>query len=638
MGIGVLTILLYSFNTLLNIKLTQIFIWSTLLILLIVFFSLSYLLKRASYFAVIKKIRLTNPNHAKLSGLSTAMIFFISLIIGFMFLNSFFVPIYKHDAYLYHFPIAQETFLTGYFPSDISPSISEVERAYPPLGYFSYSIFYFAQGKENIIIPKMLPFIYGLLVLVVLYHLSRIILGRTIEQSLGVIIIALASYYFSNIMIFENTDIYMGFYLIAAVSLTVQFFKTYSPSLLYLAAIMSAFSYWTKYIAIIGIISLILVLIVTLLYLPQHYRKKVINYYIIAGIIGVIIILPHALRTFILTGNPVYPLLFNFIGGKFIDDWVAENVLYWASGSLFSRSSLDFVFRNGVFLFPLLISWIIFFRKSFSEKIIAGFSITFFVLWATFLRGDEILQPVTYRYLFGSYMIATVIVGPVFIAYIKNQGKKYFINFLSFGFILFAAFNIVTYFIPTLYHKIGFLRFPEFIIVSIILILLGAFGFLEIKKFNIARYLIISIFLLPVFFSLLIYPIQFYQTGELGKDIAYSLHEPSHSWMVENLSPEDTILFFDERLYLFPTKYFPADTPELKIIYETEDLNEALKFISEKGITHLFITEFAKKHPLYSKSTIFRNIDSKFVKEIYSEDESKLKVKIYEINVNGIQS
>ncbi len=635
MGVGMLNILLYSVNTLLNIKLNQIFIWSTLLILLAVLFFLSYFLKRTGFLAKLKKLRLRALNSDKLSPLSIVMIVHISLIVFFMFFNSLVVPIYKYDSFLYHLPIAQETFLTGYLPSDISPSISEVERAYPPLGYFSYSIFYFAQGKENLIVPKLLPFIYGLFTLAVLYHLSRVILERTIEQSLGVILIALASYYFSNIAIFQNTDIYAGFFFVTSVSLIVQFLKTYSPSLLYLAAIMSAFSYWVKYTSIIGITSLVFILTLTLIFIHKQNRKKILKHFIIAAIIGLVLIIPHALRTILLTGNPIYPLLFNFFDGKYIDDWVKENILYWASGSLFSRSPLDLIFRYGILLFPVFISWILFYRKSFSEKIISGFSITFFVLWAAFLRGDEIAQPNSYTYLFGPYMIATVIVGPSFIAYIKNQGKRSFLNFLSFAFILFAAFNLATYFISPLYEQIGFERFSEFIIVSVILILFGTFQFLEIKKSNITRYLIISIFLLPVFLSLLIYPLKFFQTDELGKDIAYSLHEPSHSWMKDNLSPEDTILFFDERLYLFPTKYFPADTHELRPIYETRNLNEALNFLSKKGITHLFITKLAKEHPLFHKSVIFNNLDSKYITKVYSENESSLEVNIYKINKNA---
>ncbi|MBI2135122.1 glycosyltransferase family 39 protein [Candidatus Woesearchaeota archaeon] len=631
LGIGIITIVFYSLNTLLKFKLTSYSVWAVLFVILIIAFAIFHTLKKRNYSLKpgyftnsFRSFKSLSPSY-KLIALSLGILLIVMLI------HAIIVPVYKHDAFLYHLPIAKETFLTGYFPEQISASYLEFERAYPPLGYFSYALFYLAQGKENLLIVKLLPFAYGILLLGIVYHLTRFILKRSIEASIIAMVLVLASYYFSNMAIFENTDIYTGFYYAAAASLLLQFFQSYKPSYFYVAVIMAGLSYWTKYTGLVWIASFFIISV--FLYLRAGHKRAKMNKWLLTGaILGFLLIFPHLLNNYMITGNPIFPLFDSAIGRS--DPWYQENVLSVIMSRQMPQIPFDLLFRHGVLIFPLLISWIIYSKKNFPEKFIFSVSAISLLFWILFFQGDSILAPNTYLYLVGPYILLCAVASQTFTNFLSKKPLRISrgISLAYFAFLLFLA---VSFFAHGLYGNIGYTRVPEYILAMAVLAILFLYPFVHLKKdFALAQFGVVIVMLLPFILSLAVYPLKFAGTGELGKDIAYSYYEPSYSWMKNNLSPDDLILTFHGRLYLLTADYIPVDSPKIIEAYQTESLDRAVKILSENGITYIFISEHSREIPLFGKSIIFQNLDSNYFTEVFSENESELKVSIYRINYN----
>ena len=139
LGVGINTIIFYSLNTLLKVKLTPYLVWFILFMLLTIAFTAFHTLKKRNYHLNPDYFIHSFSNFKNLSSLYKLIAISIGALIVAMLIHAIIVPIYKHDAFLYHLPIAKETFLTGYYPSQISASYLEFERASPPLGYFIHA-------------------------------------------------------------------------------------------------------------------------------------------------------------------------------------------------------------------------------------------------------------------------------------------------------------------------------------------------------------------------------------------------------------------------------------------------------------------------------------------------------------------
>jgi len=615
-GLGILTILLFTINTLFGIQLNFTNVGGTSVGVLIIL-GLIALARKVNFKDLRPKFQ--TPS---LSFFEKIMLAAIAILIVLMFVHSVIVPINKYDAFLYHLPIAQETFLTGNFPSDITPSILSYEKAYPPLGYFAYSLFYIVEGTEDLLIAKLLPYIFGVLSMGVIYLLSRKILKRSNEEAIAGVLLGLAAYYFSNLFTSENTDIIMGFYFLGGVYFLVKHLQTNQARYLYVMTLMLAFSYWTKFVALAGILAVGLVIV-------WKIKSLNIRHVVGAGVIGGILILPHAIRNWILVGNPVYPAFGSIIGGKLLNEWTIGNIIERSQPIPFSQTPFDLFFRFAVLVVPFLVVWLMYYKKNLADKYVAYAVLIYFALWASLLRNPGLEN--TYRYMFAAVMLGAMLAAPVFMDFVKGGLKGRAKNVL-FGLLAVSAAALALAFSNNFVN--GFIRYfneIELLVVLGVLLVMAAYIVVRIPgKLPVIG--IIGVVLIPVTLSLLVQPIAFSKTGELGEDVAVSGFEPVGSWMAGNLGKTDVVLMLNNRKYLLSVNYFPADSVELMGIYTGAELDEAVMLLKKQEVSHILITEQFKTNPLWESSVVYQNIDSEQFSLVYSEDESARKSKIYAIN------
>lgn len=603
-GLGLSVVILFTMNTLFSIKLSSFLIFG-------VVFCLTFIL------AILKRPLCIPKFNFKIN---TNVVYLI--LFGFVFmmiLHAILVPIYRWDAFLYHLPIAKQTFLTGFFPSNITTAEFLYENAYPALGYFNYALFYFAAGKEALLIPKVIPLIFGLLMLLVVYFLSQEVFNDS-KKSVSAVILFLASYYYSQMLVFENTDVFLGFYILSAFYFLIKSIKESTFSYYPLIALMLVFSFWVKYTALLAIF---IVGVVSLIF---FYSKKTIDLKKMAiSIIVGLLILPILIRNYLITNNPIFPSMPQIFGGVGIEPWYVENVLSLYYPLPFSQLPTDLIFVNFAIFVPFTITWIFAFEKTKLQRIIGYVCILFLLLAASLMRNPAMEN--TYRYFISVIALISIIISPTVYAFFKqsfnSKQKLYFVvsTMILLSFALAVYFSIISDF---------FSSNKEILVLSAFFI--AAIGWVFIKVPSKFYFLGVILLLFPAILSFAVNPISYYQSGQLGTAIDYQNLEPSRTWMIENLDNSTKMLSLTETRYLFPVELVNADTSFSPLFFDS-NLEESVEFLKNRGITHVWVTEYMNFYPSfwYTNSTIYQNLDSKYFELVYSEEESIRKAKIYKI-------
>lgn len=145
---------------------------------------------------------------------------------------------------------------------------------------------------------KLIHFTFGILIIPVLYNLSRLFLPRRYS------FFVLAVYFGNLVLHWEAISAYIElawtFYSVLSLYFLVSYLKEKRPSRLYSAGICMGFAISVKTLAVI---SLILSVIVLLVYMKRNFVRL---FKFIA--IAVLIPLPWFIASYVQTGNPFYPL------------------------------------------------------------------------------------------------------------------------------------------------------------------------------------------------------------------------------------------------------------------------------------------------------------------------------------------
>ncbi|MAG15631.1 hypothetical protein CMO88_01065 [Candidatus Woesearchaeota archaeon] len=519
----------------------------------------------------------------------------LTLFIIAMSLHALAVPIYKQDAYMYHLPFAEKIYETGHLP-DINPSVIRFEYAYPPYQYMMYAFTSFFNGSMTAVPAKILPLIFGLLLLALLYRTTRTFADR--ETSLFAVLLFTAAYYYSNMIFYSNTDITTAFYVVAAIYILLKIVKQPLAHNYLLFSMLTAMAYWTKYTAIAP---LIIAWVILAAYSFASHKKK----FLISVAVVLLFISPYFIRNILETGNPLYPGLSSLFGGKGLSPWYEANILSSYLPKPFSTFNPVFFFKLSYLLLPLT-AVSLFMRKKLSQRILLIFAISYIALWFLFLRNPA--MPNTYRYLTPAIISFSAVAAPAFVLFLKQElnAKMKKVFFIT-------SSSIIAY---LLYLILIRKDVAENIVLIAVVFIAIAFSLTKINlKFASAAMLLV--FLAPSALSLHVQPLNF--SEELFSDVTYQSSGKIPLWIDSNLPDDAKILYFFEYPYLVPRTIIPADDPSVQKMYVSSK-EETYELLKELEITHVYSLDDGKgAFRFFSKSAPNINLAEPEFTLLYNE-------------------
>lgn len=295
--------------------------------------------------------------------------------------------------------------------------------AYPQLAEMIYIIPIFLGDKES---TRFIHFGFYLLIILLLFSIAK-------KKGFAFVRFAPLLFVTSPIMVRYSSSQYVDFFMVFSFLLSLILIEKYISN---------------KKILLFGIIfgSVLAVKMWTLVYLPAvvlfltiiNRESKIINLFkksLLFVIAALVVPLLWYVRSFIITGNPIYPIFTNI-------EYLEVNYKQ-GSASYFGFNANMFAIQNLIVYSPLffvgIILFILYFRKSF--KLLQNFSIGLFFL---ILMCEQLIVKVDLgRYLVAWYTFATIIVSAgISVAY-KNI-------FFRSGLIIFYLVIFMYYFINTL--------------------------------------------------------------------------------------------------------------------------------------------------------------------------------------------
>jgi hypothetical protein len=257
-------------------------------------------------------------------------------------------------------------------------------------------LFTFAMLLHNEVAAKLLHFVLGLLAMLLCFAYAR----RILSPAVGLVAFALlvSSPLFMWEMRTAHIDVGLAVYLFLALYACLQWLRNGDKGWLSLAVYFTAFSLGIKYHGLFGLLSLSAVIFGTHLFRTGSLRVPVRQLACFCALAS-LGLLPWGIINFILTQNPLFPLLNDLFQSPYwtprlnqmaIEQLKEGNVMvglsnWWEIAAVFWQMLVDranrFHGRIGPFLF-VLIPLLVFARNVNREiKLILAFSLCYWMLW-----------------------------------------------------------------------------------------------------------------------------------------------------------------------------------------------------------------------------------------------------------------
>lgn len=551
----------------------------------------------------------------------------ISLVffVVFMSLITIYEPLGDWDTLMYHLPIARHIFKSGSFPSEISPTMTQMENAYPPLYFFLYSLNWIGLGGTEFASPEITFVLINLLSLLIFYKIQHQLRGVSFLGS-GLSAILLVQYFYKTI----NGGYYWAqpnMYSLVLLYFLAGLYFLFSAGIhgsrknFYLATIFWAGAYWTNYLGLMNFAVIITGFVI--FYLASRSKEiitfqKVINFktILVCGLIFLLIISPHFLRNWIKLGNPLYPGFNTIFGGYLLDDWATKYLvgrthrpdLKLLEGIVWGRYSLTFIVTV---LACLEIN-----RKKWFSFFVPFYIFLYVTLWAFFLQNSFVC---VFRYLVLAYGVIYLFIGGVVDKILTGQLKnKSFYWLLGIG-IAYCFINLI---------EIKPLLSVTLMIIIVYLLSRGQVSQIYKKYYRqLVKIASIGALLLAPYYLYVNlnggYANKLLSLVKLNPNLQkYSFGlKPDMDWIDQNLPPDSKILTLEPRLFFLTRDYVPGDHPQLKNFYESETLAQALQELEQRGITHLYpgiLATFTLMLPYqpFRQSIFFKSLNNKVIFEV----------------------
>ena len=441
---------------------------------------------------------------------------------------------------------------------------------------------------KNAILPNLFSYGLGLTFLLAVYSFCKKFFNKKIA-----ILSSLIFYSFPIIIQSTSTahvDIQLALFVFLSIYGLFLYFDSQKSSWLLLSAIFAGLTISSKITGILGVVG---ILVLLGFYLFLRFLKKKVSFQAVffkLAIFCLIIFLifaPWLLKTYVHTGNPVWPLFNDFFDGKY---WDAKHQENYASERVLKRE----------------LSLVNYLRLPWDIHTLTGSDI------GNIDADDH--------------------VGPFFLAFLP----LYFLlrrknKIINWSFFLLFVYITIWFFISGIFRHILF-SVPFIAIIS-------SYVFMELYKNKFLSKILRILLILTLCFNLLVLIGTHYRgvpvlVGLQNEDEYYSKYTGAiydASKFINSNLPEDSriLLFRDNRGYFLEREYVLAD-PLLQayvdyLKFENED--DYYKRLKEGGITHLLVNyEFTFRGNIlneyrYSKKILDMNdkLLKKYTVKLYDE-------------------
>ena len=480
--------------------------------------------------------------------------------------------------------------LTG----DISPILS------CQLTLMTYNWYWWFYGSNVSIIPKLISFLYVLMFIMSTYELTKVLIDKKSAILSGALLFGAPMFALYSMGVSANI-ISSTFVVLSLIFILKSLDKNNnSNSYSFISGIMIGLAFLSKYDAILGFIAVFSILSI--------YTKKRVQ--IIWFTLGSLIILPTLMYSYSQYGNPVYPMLSSFLGGKGYLAWSSiignngQGFLFGWNTSIFSKlhsvvyyiitpvyhrdlmyfSKIPFFLGVGVPLAVTSIAYVLYshYIHSISRlvKITLSFCVIFFISWL-FLTPD--MGAFAFRYLFPMVAVITCFssgfIGKIF-------HKKFKVGILII--LLIISITGPIYLVEKMYVPIS----PQ--------------PLLELAGINIPQKQLSRLYIPPS---------PFYIQNEkilLEKNVGnlFVMQDRINN----NLKPNATIFTFETRNYYLHRNVVVYRSEETIFLYDKNlTLEQKMKKLRDMGVTHVLITPLFHEDPRYSICPLITNISNKSI-------------------------
>jgi len=357
----------------------SIYKYSQFPIILIIICALSY--KRA--FCWFKELKSRITLNFRISEVCIISLIIISALLHII--NSLSPPIF-YDALEYHLAIPEKYLEKGGFHF----IQNNVYSNFP----FNIEMLYLIglqTGKEEV--PKLINLCFYLLNLFTIYSICHYLKMPRLISLLAVLLFS--TFFITNsLTLYCYIELGITFFVLLLFYTFLHWTHSRNTSDFVSLSILSGIIIGCKYTTLLTyFIPFLTILIFELLSIEQK-KSIVIKKILLFISISILIFSPWIIKNLILTGNPVYPLLYLVFGGK---DWsIQQSALFTISHqphNIFSLSFLNIIISRigvmGYFYFILIL--ISFLMKSLAReiKLIGIYLILSFLFWNFLTQGDS---------------------------------------------------------------------------------------------------------------------------------------------------------------------------------------------------------------------------------------------------------
>lgn len=560
------------------------------------------------------------------------------IVLALLTATAVLVPAEYWDVYSEYLPRAKEIFLARAIPLNASPSPVELIRAFPPGHCLLIASGYCIAGFITHPWARILTPLYGCLLLALLYRMGRRHLALPQETTLGGLLLCTSLPIFYEVMIVPTGLTPFCFCAVASLYFFMERRESHDIGSIVLSGIFLGLAYWISYtgtVLIACVATLLILLSVAGAFgrrvFPSWLRLKP-REFVLLFLPALIIATPHMLRNYFLLGNPVYPALYRYFGGAWIDSWSIAHLIprVIPAHSFFLRPRWE-LFHEGFFiqllflLFLISRSW----YKDAKSIFLACFCVLYWLFYIKFLTWPRV-SGISTKLLLPSLVPMSLFAGERLNLVLRRKIP------LWQGVMILVLVPLWTFFIwrdamifPDIRTHLS-LSHPKDIIHlgwalsadfdKTLLWISIALGLLSIR--------IMGRTLGPLSAALILLALACRPVGESAHQLALHLQEYVHStsysfwnaafppsyfpeaaWLDNNLPPDAAIGSFDNRTYIYPRRVFPLDSPPLWPMYKGMDIENCIALLKKNGITHLCLSDYTTKpHPLYDMSPIFNNL------------------------------
>jgi len=244
-----------------------------------------------------------------------AIMLFLLLIIAL-------APTITHDAMVYHLNV---------------PKIYANEHRIVEIPYNLFSntvlnlgmLYTAALLIDEFILANLLHFVFGLGVLAFLYATARRNFGKT--TAMLAVLILLFNPAVLNEMPIAYVDMGMAFYFLLCIYCLWQWRKEGDARWFGLLCVYAGIFAGIKYTSLHGLVAICVMIVATAFFSRERRTGRAIGAAAIFGAVVTLFVAPYLVKNYLMTGNPVYPLMYGIFDGRWLEPRQVERMLAYVN-------------------------------------------------------------------------------------------------------------------------------------------------------------------------------------------------------------------------------------------------------------------------------------------------------------------